>query len=1317
MSDLWLRHVRQEGLVVSRAALNDTPIEQSADDTQTYANCKNDFWEIASNILEWPNDRIARQKMRPTECVCRLTELNVTLNTEAAVITPNEDKPRLLIKILGSADPDLRGSVEGWSGVTPQQAFERHLRETRVAQGVLVTNEVIRLTYAPPGETPGFLEWPLSGMDTTAGRPMLSGLKLVLGKNALWGPEESRLDGVLQRSRELQNNVSTTLAEQVLGALYSLLRGFTAEMETRNALREVANEKPQQFYEGLLTVLLRLVFILYAEDRDLIPSANRPEAKTLYDRGYSIRALFGQLEEDKSLFPDTMIDRYGAWGRLLGLFKLVYDGTGKDFMHARRGKLFDPTIYPFLLGRFESDDALEVLPVSDACIHEVLTQLLILDGERLSYKTLDVEQIGSVYETVMGFTVERATGTSIALKVKPNSGSPAVPAFIDLEKILAKAPPQRKKFLADAIDYKVTDAQNKLLKPAKSVKDLLDALDKAIDERASPRKMACERESIILQPTDERRNSGSHYTPRALTGPIVRDALMPVLDQLGDKAYPEAILNLKICDPAMGSGAFLVETCRVLGDRLQQAWVQYPHLLPDEAKEDPQIFARREVAKRCLYGVDKNPMATDLGKLSLWLVTLARNEDFSFLDHALKTGDSLVGLTVDQIKGMTWESGPKDTETRKIFLFRGAFDKAVDKSLEERRSIRNAPDNVTFEIQKHHMAMADRELEGVRLAGDAVIGLFFSEPKATARKKALTDFQNSLVLGDEANWDIARQFRAKLRGGEHPIQPFHWEVEYPEVFAGENPGFDAMVGNPPFAGKNTVSGGQRAGYPDWMKEISPGAHGNADLVAHFFRRTYSMLRRKGTFGLIATNTIGQGDTRESGLRYLISDADGSIYRAKRRVKWPGAAAVVVSTVHMSKGSLPSNAPPQLDGKPVSRVSAFLREGDVDETPEKLKENEGIAFQGSIILGMGFTFDDKNAAKDKCEPLETMYRLIEKDPRNAERIKPYLGGEEVNNHPEHKHHRYVIDFEDFPLRREEGLISWDAVDDVSKKEMLRTGIVSKDYPDPVAADWPDLLEIVERRVKPERQKKTDSDAKKLWWRFLRRRTELIEARDNKEDLLILSRVSSNYGLTEIENTNIVFADSCVVITDPDFKPLLSSVHEIWARLLSSSLEDRLRYTPSDCFQSFTMPSNFRTHNALHCISGEYLSYRSSMMQVTRDGLTDTYNRFHNPLERSADITDLRRLHGELDDAVLRAYGWDDLAEMCTPGGEAAPRFLNEDDEPEFAYQKRLFWPAWFRDKVLARLLELNQERAAAEKQGTDEKMKSKKTQSDIQGSLL
>ena len=269
--------------------------------------------------------------------------------------------------------------------------------------------------------------------------------------------------------------------------------------------------------------------------------------------------------------------------------------------------------------------------------------------------------------------------------------------------------------------------------------------------------------------------------------------------------------------------------------------------------------------------------------------------------------------------------------------------------------------------------------------------------------------------------------------------PFHWEIEFPEVFERENPGFDAMVGNPPFAGKNTVAEANVAGYPDWLKQAHPESHGNADLVAHFFRRAFDLVRRNGAFGLIATNTIAQGDTRSTGLRWICKHG-GEIYRARRRVKWPGLAAVVVSVLHVAKGRFPGGAQhlgdkaapghgfgtlsagsfpgvKRLDGEAAETITAFLFHRGGHDDPARLAANAGKSFVGSYVLGMGFTFDDTDT-KGVATPLAEMHRLIEANPRNRQAIFPYIGGEEVNTSPTHAHHRYVINFRDWPLRREE-----------------------------------------------------------------------------------------------------------------------------------------------------------------------------------------------------------------------------------------------------------------------------------------------------------
>jgi hypothetical protein len=276
-----------------------------------------------------------------------------------------------------------------------------------------------------------------------------------------------------------------------------------------------------------------------------------------------------------------------------------------------------------------------------------------------------------------------------------------------------------------------------------------------------------------------------------------------------------------------------------------------------------------------------------------------------------------------------------------------------------------------------------------------------------------------------------------------------------------------IVGNPPFAGKNTLINANADAFPDWLKQIHPGSHGNADLVAHFFRRAFNLLRPNGCFGLIATNTIGQGDTRGTGLRWICSH-DSTIYRARRNLKWPGQAAVTVSVVHIAKG--PIAGPYFIDRHEAPIITAYLFHAGGSDDPAQLAANQANSFIGTYVCGMGFTFDDTDN-KGIATPLSEMERLIRDDPKNSTVIYPYIGAEEVNDNPTQSHHRYVMNFADWPLRREHLRQSWADVDDDMKKLWLRSGIVPWGYPAPVAADFPELLKIVEHKVKPERLKES------------------------------------------------------------------------------------------------------------------------------------------------------------------------------------------------------------------------------------------------------
>ncbi len=1204
----WLGFVRPTGLVVSAPALVRAGAildRRDAEGQRLLRACAQerkfdpkgeaepylpDFRAFAESVLGWSFSAKGyagtEESPVPTDLEVPLPDYGETLRPDVAVreLEPKDGAPawQLLVKVLEPGeDFDHVVRQGGQLEASAHGRMERLLRSTGVPAGLLFSGRALRLVSAPRGESSGWLDFRVANMVQTAGRPISTALRLLLRESRLLSlPRTQRLPALLEDSRKFQNEVSERLAQQVLHALYELLRGFQAAHDASQGelLREPLAEHPDEVYRALLTVILRLVFVLYAEERDMLP-----EDETFL-RYYSLAGLHERLREDAALYPDTMEQRYGAWAQLLVLFRMIHDGADLGTMHlpTRHGALFDPDRFKFLEGRpsggaRQTHQRTEPPLVPDGTIYRALEKLLILDGERISYRALDVEQIGSVYETMMGFRLETAIGLSVATKPQKKQGAPTA---VDLEALLAEPAAKREKWLQDRADRKLADTVKKAVKAAMSLEDLHAALVPVIDAAATPDLVPPG--AMVLQPSEARRRSGSHYTPRTLTEPIVRTTLEPILARLrrvdGRPPRPEEILDLKVCDPAMGSGAFLVEACRQLGDALVESWHAHGEVpaIPQDERED--IFAMRIVAQRCLYGVDRNPVAVDLAKVSLWLVTLAKDHALTFVDHALRHGDSLVGLSRKESEAFHWEGdAPR---------FQAGFEtmrvrEHVAKVAELRQRIREADESVPDGERRHLWDEARFELEKVRLFGDLVLAAFFEGSKPKERETKRAEYAG-VVANDEA--ERHRDRLEEWREADQPLVPFHWEVEFPEVFERQEPGFDAIVGNPPFQGGRNISAAQGSIYSQWLLHVHEDSSGGSDLVAHFFRHAFELIRRNGAFGLIATNTIAQGDTRSSGLRWICQHG-GQIYSAQRRVKWPGQAAVVVSVVHLVKGS--HAGPKRLDDRVVKTISAFLFHRGGHNDPARLAENAGKSFQGSILLGMGFTFDDTDT-RGVATPLAEMRRLVAADPRNQEAIFPYIGGEEVNTSPTQAHCRYAIDFGE----RGEG---------------------------ECRERWPDLMAIVERQVRPERLAKDGLKYPRMvheWWKFWNSRPELHAAISGLERVLVVSRVGQQAAFTFVP-APMVYADSLIVFpfrTHAAFCALQSRPHEVWARFFGSSMKDDLRYTPSDCFETFPFPRNWDVLSGLEKAGEAYLKKRAALMAISGQGLTKTYNRFHDPEER-------------------------------------------------------------------------------------------------------
>lgn len=314
----WLGFLQPVGLVVSPPALmaaqavvnrNVVSLQQRLLDVISSEVGIRDFQEFAIAVLDWQTEDFVES---PDELALALPEYGEVLRPTYAIPDPDSNKWLMLVQVLPTDTNFDDAGVEeakatGWHA-SPQSKFERLLREKEIPIGVLCNGTSLRLVYAPRGESSGYLTFPVQAMGEVSGRLILGAMEMLLGADRLFNvPSDSTLSALLRESRKYQAEVSTKLSEQVLDALWELLRGFQTADEASGGrlLGEIAKEDPQHIYGGLITTLLRLVFLLYAEDEGLMPQ------DTVYTRNYSVTGLYERLREDTGNYPDTMDQRYG----------------------------------------------------------------------------------------------------------------------------------------------------------------------------------------------------------------------------------------------------------------------------------------------------------------------------------------------------------------------------------------------------------------------------------------------------------------------------------------------------------------------------------------------------------------------------------------------------------------------------------------------------------------------------------------------------------------------------------------------------------------------------------------------------------------------------------------------------------------------------------------------------------------------------------------------------------------------------------------------------------------------------------------------
>jgi hypothetical protein len=1190
---------------------------------------------VLRSVLRFPPEMVAEGQTIPPGMEAHMSEFGEVLRPSLAILPPKgaaSPKPRLLIQIV-APDQNLEKPLreKHWKA-SPATRMTELLRAADVPLGLVTNGEHWMLVHAPRGETSGFASWfaPLWFEEPLT----FQAFQALLCVQRFFGvPDDQTIEALLNASAKDQQEVTEQLGWQVRKAVEVLIQSLDKiDQDHDRKLLGCVGEK--QLYEAALTIMMRLVFLMCAEERKILFPSDCHD----YQDFYAVSTLRDQLQEVADKHVEEVLDtRFDAWGRLLATFRAVYGGVQHEAMRLAPygGTLFDPDRFPFLEGRKPGtcwrSMAAEPLKVSNRTVLHLLNALQILqlkvpgggavEARRISFRALDIEQIGHVYEGLLDHTAKRATEPILGLKGgKANESEIALSklealkakSMDDLVQFLKEETGRNDKALKKAItDEELTDEQH-LLIACNHDKDLFGRVRPyaaLLREDTLGHPVVINTCSIYVAKGSDRRSTGTHYTPRSLTEPIVQHTLEPLVYIGPAEGKPRAewklnsareILALKICDMTMGSGAFLVQTCRYLAERLVEAWENAEKANPgkflmtpegDFSAGDPAerliptdlaeriAIAGRYVADRCLYGVDINPMAVEMAKLSLWLITLRRDRPFTFLDHALKCGDSLLGVsTLKQVENFSLRSGEQQETFATANLFR-----YVEEASSKRRALEELPsnDHAQIEIKGRLHAEAEAATAKVKTLADCLIAYELRGLTGGAYE------DQRVVAADHAEVSMRKplpEFQTYAREQLHGRRPFHWPVEFPEVFA--RGGFDAFVGNPPFQGGTVASTALGTDYTGLIKRINEPWHGKADLVGAFFRNGRRLLGNSSYLGFLATASLCRGETADSSIRPLV-DTGCCIYRARSPFPWPGSASVTAVCAWISSGVW--NGKVFVDDQPVEAIGIDLEEDTSGGLSPKKLPNAFASF-----LGVKLAPDN--------QPLSlAMVEMLPKDIRVA--LLPAIGGDEMGGLPD-------------PMRAPRSF-EVSLLTDAQIAESARL-----------------LGKALNRKALAH-----SAPAKEL--REIMQRVPLLLACNETTHRHLAFTALPTRGLL-LKHTAIGIPESRWSV----FSVVQSAFHETWAWKFGIRRKEDLRYLPKRCGDTFPLPGKIsQSPNpasvALDAIGERYHSLRREIMLAREEGMTALYNRFHDRGEKSDDIARLRVLHVEMDQAVAAAYDWSDL----------------------------------------------------------------------------
>ncbi|CAD6491706.1 MAG: Eco57I restriction-modification methylase [Candidatus Argoarchaeum ethanivorans] len=662
-------------------------------------------------------------------------------------------------------------------------------------------------------------------------------------KEAFLPNEEGRvfLENVLKGSAEYAREIGDNLKENVYRAMKKISEGFFHWHENNLDYHDpVIRELGQK---NTMILLYRLLFLLYAEGKGLLDLKNE-----VYCESHSFYRIKKEVAErrDGSERHYYLPTSTTLWSSLKNLFRLIDKGSKSlgidDIIHvpAYNGGLFDPGKTPFLetwdIGdRFLADatDFLSRSSVPDNSHQVAQSRRSHRNGDDLGfvdYSTLEIRHLGSIYEGLLEYRLKVAEEDLVVTGGKARK-------WVSLE------------------EFNVAKKKKKSF-------DEFKEFDKIRRD-----------ELYLATDKGERKATGSYYTPDYIVNYIVENTISPVVAEKWREAkeshsrFTDATLSVKVLDPAMGSGHFLVGAVEFLARKLMEAAQKDIEAgLVEDDGHFTNDWARREAVSHCIYGVDLNELAVELAKVSLWLTSISKDKPLSFLDHRLKQGNSLIGANLEDLPWHPSKRGVKNQ--RRLDIPEGFIKKLVDTM----SSIESLDDDSLVNVKKKEeifeKCRTTREYDMIKTLADVRTSIYFGNEIDEGR---YGKYSGDAFWSSESEWTERREkwFAQKGREIAENKKFFHWELEFPEIFfkggaLKENPGWDCVIGNPPYVRMTTM---EKPDF-DYLETNYISATGHYDIYVMFIEKSSSLINNCGYLGFITPHKFFQGEYGRGIRKYL-----------------------------------------------------------------------------------------------------------------------------------------------------------------------------------------------------------------------------------------------------------------------------------------------------------------------------------------------------------------------------------------------------------------------------------------------------------------